>query len=948
MTFLAPALLVGLAGLSIPVIIHLLFRRTAKVVDWGAMRFLLDSVVHRHRWMQMQELILMFLRILIPVAAALAMARPFLPPAAGTTTLAVGGLLLGAAFCGALFTITRGRWRWLMGVLAALAVAAAFLLFALERKKLFSFLGGMGEGDWALVIDASPSMTLSPQGEPLLDKALNEARQVIEKAPKSASFSIIRGGPVPEALVLQPTKNREVLIQALSALQPAPGEMDALKAMSLATLALAEGNHTRKGILILTDRHRAGWNLEHPEEWKSVQELFAKLPGGRDEPPLVRMVALASPGYDRNLALNQPRLSRDRIGTDRAVQILVDLENHGKEAATARRVTFLVEGKPVGEMQPPTLNPGESIPLKFSHKFGSNGFSRVSVRLDTEDAVAFDNEVELAVPVVPPLRALLVESRPRRPLAERATFFLEFALKPFSRGGASPVEADRVAADDVAASDKLESYDVVVLSDVPRLPASAMHRLTDFVKNGGGLLLAPGPKADPAFYNEWLASFSPTNATIRLKDWKDAGQGEPLRLAARVNGASGGPLGNLDLAEVQVFGAWNIEQTGDATTGLPILKFQHGQPMLSSLFSGKGRVGLLALPLDTVFSNLPAHPVFIPIAHGLMDYLAGGVAIPVNLPAAWSHDDTWRNPSFSHNPLAGGGLVGVYETTRKKKDDAERMRFTRLDPKLDFDWQQNAPGKSFVNDRFQVRWTGYLRAQTEGEHKIILNADDRATLTLDGKPFLTQNREAKITLSPARAVALTLVYEEERENASCKLAWVPPGGNWQPIPATAFSPSYPDPEPVEVKVVGAAGGEFKGRWFPGVRNCRLVLPDALQPGFYSLGLPADASDMLAGWLPANAAIRFSVQRSAAESEWTELADIDLAYLKTALKMTVTDSALRSFTGLEDQSKGRELWRILLYLLVAVAITETLFAGLISWTRRPAPLAPGFIPKGRVS
>jgi hypothetical protein len=933
MTFLAPALLAGLAGLSIPVIIHLLFRRTAKVVDWGAMRFLLDSVVHRHRWMQMQEIILMFLRILVPVAAALAMARPFLPPSAGATTLAVGGLLAGAALCGAFFPVTRGRWRWLMGVLAGLGVAAAFLLFAIERKNLFSFLGGMGEGDWAIIVDASPSMSLAPEGEPLLDRALHEARQVIEKAPKSASFALIRGGPVPEALVLQPTKDRESLVRALGALQPASGEMDALKAMSLAALALAEGNHTRKGILVLTDRHRAGWNLEHPEEWKSVQDLFAKLPGGREEPPLVRLVALASPGYTRNLALNQPRLSRDRIGTDRAAQVLVDLENHGREAATARRVTLLVEGRPVAEMQPPTLNPGEVLPLKFSHKFPTNGFARVTVRLDADDDAPFDNTVELAVPVVPPLRALLVETRPRRTAAERATFFLEFALKPFTRGGVSPVAADRIAADDLLTSDALESYDAVVLTDVPRLPEPVRHRLSDFVRGGGGLLLAPGPKADVAFYNDWLASLSPTNATVRLGEWREAPDGQALRLAARAQ-SGGGPFDHLDWGEVQVFGAWSITAGGDASAGLPLLKFQHGQPMLSALFAGRGRVGLLALPLDAAFSNLPAHPVFLPLAHGLLDYLAGGVAIPVNLPPAWSHDDTWRNPSFSHNPLAGSGLIGAYEPSRPRRDSPP-VRVVRRDTKIDFDWQDRAPVKGFSSDRFRVRWTGWLRGVAEGEHKIILHADERATLTLDGKIVIPQGREVMVPLSPARAVSVLLDYEEDQGGASCKLAWVPPGGQWQPVPTTAFTPAYPDPEPMEVRAVGDTGGEFVARWFPGVRQCRLVLPEAMQPGFYSLALPEDALSMLQGWLPAQAALRFSVQRTAEESHWSELSETDLGYLKTALGLAVTDSALRSFTDIEGQSKGRELWRILLYLLLAVAVTETLFAGLISWTRRPS-------------
>ena len=38
--FLAPLMLIGLVGVSIPIIIHLLNRRRYEVVDWGAMQFL--------------------------------------------------------------------------------------------------------------------------------------------------------------------------------------------------------------------------------------------------------------------------------------------------------------------------------------------------------------------------------------------------------------------------------------------------------------------------------------------------------------------------------------------------------------------------------------------------------------------------------------------------------------------------------------------------------------------------------------------------------------------------------------------------------------------------------------------------------------------------------------------------------------------------------------------
>ena len=58
MSFLNLALLGGLAAIAIPIIIHLLNRRTAKVLDWGAMLFLLESVESRKKRIQLEEALL--------------------------------------------------------------------------------------------------------------------------------------------------------------------------------------------------------------------------------------------------------------------------------------------------------------------------------------------------------------------------------------------------------------------------------------------------------------------------------------------------------------------------------------------------------------------------------------------------------------------------------------------------------------------------------------------------------------------------------------------------------------------------------------------------------------------------------------------------------------------------------------------------------------------------
>src|SRR5438270_375486 len=62
MPFTAPWMLLGLAALVIPIIIHLLNRRRFEIIDWGAMRFLQISKVTRRR-LFLEEILLMLLRM---------------------------------------------------------------------------------------------------------------------------------------------------------------------------------------------------------------------------------------------------------------------------------------------------------------------------------------------------------------------------------------------------------------------------------------------------------------------------------------------------------------------------------------------------------------------------------------------------------------------------------------------------------------------------------------------------------------------------------------------------------------------------------------------------------------------------------------------------------------------------------------------------------------------
>ena len=94
MLFLNTILLLGALGITIPIIIHLLNRRSSRVVDWGAMNFLLESLAIRNRRIQLEEALLMAARCLLVGLLALALARPFIPPGSTVPWLLVLPLLL--------------------------------------------------------------------------------------------------------------------------------------------------------------------------------------------------------------------------------------------------------------------------------------------------------------------------------------------------------------------------------------------------------------------------------------------------------------------------------------------------------------------------------------------------------------------------------------------------------------------------------------------------------------------------------------------------------------------------------------------------------------------------------------------------------------------------------------------------------------------------------------
>ncbi len=631
MLFLNAALLFGLIGIGIPIALHLFSRKSAKIVPWGAMRFLEDSLAQRTRRIQLEDALLMAARCLLFGMLALCVARPFSPPGSAIPyAIVLPLLLLAVSLFGASIAVwqhAKTRYLFLVPALLLFILCGAAILF--EKQLHLRRLTGAGQQDIALIIDGSTSMTLNlGNGESLFDQAIEEAREVVMKAGAEYAFSIILAGPAPVVKNASPRTNRSELDKMLAGLEPLDGEARFAHAIEEAAHILEGGNNESKQILVFTDGQNVGWEAGNASSWKAMQKTLEKLP----HKPQLSIRRFPPPEQVRNLALTNIEFTRDVIGVDRGVEIEATLENTGTEAVTPSAIQLQIGDKTIDSDSISQLTPGMKETLRFEHHFTKPGAHVVTASVRVADDIQLDNTFSTALTVIGKLKVLIVDGNPAARYFDRASAFIETALAPgLTADAAYLVEPVVIPAPQILSISEFEEYQAVVLADVPRLPDKTAQRLADYVAGGGGLLLAPGTRADPKFYNAW--DIVPANLDQQIvakidKDPISPALGTFDHHALRKVGDSG----QSDFAGLILAAFWKTAPRKGTSIAA---KLNNGDPFVLVRNSGTGAVVQICCALDARSSNLATRQSFLPFVHELTYFLASPEAFQLNLhPAA--------------------------------------------------------------------------------------------------------------------------------------------------------------------------------------------------------------------------------------------------------------------------------------------------------------------------
>lgn len=584
--FVQQLMLIGLAGVALPVLAHLLSKRKFDIVFWGAMQFL-ELGRRTRRRIRLEELLLLLLRIGLISLLALAFARPW------------------------------------------------------GKGGVFSAITDTVRRDVVFVVDGSYSMGWQGGGATPHAAARQWIHRAVGELRPGDTYSLLEARDQVIPVIEDPTSDPRVIREQVDEIPPPAGTSRLAAASTKAVQLLSRTTNPIREVIILTDDQAYPWSVGDAPLWARFDDLRSQ----QTIQPRIWSVNLLGdvPGDRNNFSVDRIQLSRPTTVPNFPVRIRTVIRQSGGKPAT-RAVHLSVNGQRLQD-QTTIVNvpPNGEAPVDFEHRFPTAGSYLVTVAIEP-DLLPGDNEAHAAVTVTTGVPVLLVDGRPHSDPVLSKAFFARAALT--AQANESPwVQATTIPASELNAK-SLDGKDVVLLLDVLSLTDAQLKAVTEYVQAGGGLVIAPGELAKADFYNGPLVGkglgLSP-GELVSVSGETDAGGG-PVLLdgdsfevpwMSRFKPGSG-----IDLATIRFSKWWKLRLATVAPAPNPAPadpaapppapakeqteptviagKFKSGDLWILTRRFGEGHVAILAAPLDTTWSTLPSKNDFVPFLHELV------------------------------------------------------------------------------------------------------------------------------------------------------------------------------------------------------------------------------------------------------------------------------------------------------------------------------------------
>lgn len=429
-----------------------------------------------------------------------------------------------------------------------------------------------------VVLDTSASMAAGQRWDDAVDAALD----VVDSLPSADRAELVAAGRTIE-IVTAPTLDRAEFRQALSTLEPGVFHLDYGQLMR-ALDGVLRGAQWPTVLHIVTDAQASG-----------LPGRFAELAPGAPAEIEIHPVGPAAEWNWAIESLSGSAVSGEIVATVRSFA----------ETDAEKRLRLSLNGNVVAE-ESVQLGAGERQVVSFPPLELESGANRLEATIEPRDTLRADDTRMLALKRSEPRPVLLVAGD----LRGRDTLFIAEALESLE---ALALSVDRVQPADLA-DRALDDYAFVIVAEAAALDAADADRLEAYVDDGGGLLMALGPRSSS------LASVPVTGQVFSATSSSLFAPSTESVIGAM--DTSHPILRGLDtLRRARFTRAASVEPGPDDRV---LASLDTGSPLLIESPLGAGRVLLFTSSLDKEWNDLAVQPVFVPFVAGVANYLLGG------------------------------------------------------------------------------------------------------------------------------------------------------------------------------------------------------------------------------------------------------------------------------------------------------------------------------------
>lgn len=641
MTFLNGILALGAVAALVPLIIHLFNRSRFKIVAWGAIH-LLESVLRKNRrQVELEQIILLIIRCIIPILLAFALARmvvtewgPFL------NRIILPLVALGFLVMVALLPRARVLWGTLCAcVMLYILGAETGIIPNPNSQDSVRALSGDVPSSTVILLDDSFSMNAKDgftQARTLSSSLLNDLG-------KGSEASVIRMGGSAAPLFAKPTSENDTLAQRINLLKAQGDRIPLLDSLDEALGAIHSGKNPKKEIILLSDFRKSDWENLDLAALASFKERMKE----ETIQPVITIIDLGE-DKNQNVSVEEIELSATSVGIGQTIKIRANLRNWGDNVYQGDLVARLfIDGADTHTDEALLSLPAkESTQVLFTHHFKKAGSHTIGIDLSVADDLHQDNRRSASINVIDRLGVLLVDGDPSQEWLRGETDFIKLALTPFFEAEEKKeletkdlIEAQVVSATNFDPVQNLKGQSLVVLANVSKLSEESTKAIETFVTEGGGLWVCAGDQMDLDWYNQALGPVGTGLLPLTILSDKRKSTTESIRThivssffehpaLSLFNDPRNGSLAD---AEIRNWIQLDESQAKLEKNITVLARLETGDPLIVEKKIGEGVVLFLGTSIDTDWTNLPARSCYLPLAQQLASYLADQVTPPRNL-----------------------------------------------------------------------------------------------------------------------------------------------------------------------------------------------------------------------------------------------------------------------------------------------------------------------------